>query len=105
MRKYESRRFTAEAAWQGPTVARIPDAEVKLRWIDRPYRWHANTAEEVFVVLDGTVDMHVREAGGGTPSVVELAAGDIAHIAPGDEHVAHPRGVARVLVIESAQEG
>jgi hypothetical protein len=29
-----------------------------------------------------------------------LQAGDICHAEPGDEHVAHPHGAARVLVIE-----
>ena len=103
MQKFEASRFSAEAAWSGPTIATIPDAQVKLRWIDRPYEWHANTAEEVFVVLDGVVDMHVRGFAAGA-CVVEMRTGDILHIAPGDEHVAHPRGEARVLVIESADE-
>lgn len=103
MQKYEASRFTADVAWRGPTIATVPDAEVKLRWIDRPYRWHSNVAEEVFVVLDGVVDMHVRRAEDPI-SIVTLNVGDILHIEPGDAHVAHPRGQARVLVIEAAEE-
>jgi mannose-6-phosphate isomerase-like protein (cupin superfamily) len=103
MQKYEASRFTAEAPWGGPTIAAIADAQVKLRWIDRPFEWHANTGEEVFVVLDGEVDMQVR-APGGEVEVIPLGPGDILHIAPGDAHVAHPRGEARVLVIEGADE-
>jgi mannose-6-phosphate isomerase-like protein (cupin superfamily) len=101
MQKFESAAFTADAPWTGPLVAAIPDARVKLRWIDRPFVWHANATEEVFVVLHGAVDMHVRDAEG--ERVVPLAAGDVLHILPGEEHVAHPRGEARVLVIEPAE--
>jgi len=38
----------------------IPNATVRLHWTDQPYKWHINDGEEVFVVLDGAVDMHTR---------------------------------------------
>jgi len=98
MRRFNGRRFTAAEAWGGPTIATIPRATVKLRWTDQPFRWHVNDGEEVFVVIDGTVDMHVRDAGG--EHVVTLNAGELLHMEAGEEHVAHPRGPARVLVIE-----
>jgi mannose-6-phosphate isomerase-like protein (cupin superfamily) len=98
MRRFNGRRFTAAAAWDGPTIATIPRAAVKLRWADQPFRWHVNDGEEVFVVIDGTVDMHVRDARG--DCIVTLNAGEMLHLAAGEEHVAHPRGVARVLVVE-----
>jgi len=44
------------------------------------------------------VDMHYREAG--VEHVVPLGAGDIFFAQAGCEHVAHPRGEARVLVVE-----
>ena len=59
-----------------------------------------NDGEEVFVGLDGTVDMHYREAGKG--KVATLAVGDIFFAGVGCEHVAHPRGAARILVVETA---
>ena len=99
MELFQGSRFTAERAWGGPNVARIGTAQVKLRWTDQPYRWHVNNGREVFAVLDGIVDMHVRREGGDV-EIVTLAAGDILSIALGEEHVAHPRGVARILVIE-----
>jgi mannose-6-phosphate isomerase-like protein (cupin superfamily) len=52
----------------------------------------------VFVVLDGMVDMHTRLKG--QERVVRLQVGDIFHAEPGDEHVAYPQGVARILVVE-----
>ena len=99
MHKYEGSGFRSEAAWRGPTVARIGKAAVKLRWTDQPFRWHVNDGPEVFVVLAGEVDMHVRSESAPV-EVVHLRAGDLLHIEAGEEHVAHPRGEATILVIE-----
>ena len=102
MRKYEASAFRADRAWSGPSLASIADAVVKLRWTDRPFRWHANTGPEVFAVLAGEVDMHMRSSGS-PETVVRLAAGDLVCIEAGEEHVAHPIGEARILVIEESQ--
>ena len=71
----------------------------RLHWTDQPYRWHINDGEEVFVVLDGQVQMHYRE--NGTEQMALLNVGDIFYASVGTEHVAHPQGPARILVIES----
>jgi mannose-6-phosphate isomerase-like protein (cupin superfamily) len=70
----------------------------RLHWTDQPYHWHVNDGEEVFAVLDGTVDMHYRLQG--VEHVVILQVGDVFFAEEGCEHVAHPRGEARILVIE-----
>jgi mannose-6-phosphate isomerase-like protein (cupin superfamily) len=54
----------------------------------------------VFVMLNGRLPMHCRQDG--LENVCELAVGDIFYASIGTEHVAHPIGEARVLVIESA---
>lgn len=104
MKKYEARLFRAEKPWGGPDVATIRNAAVKLRWTDRPFRWHANEGEEVFVVLAGEVDMHVRTGGTAEGEAVRLRTGDLMHIAAGEEHVAHPVGEAWILVVEEAEQ-
>ena len=71
---------------------------VRLHWSDQPYKWHFNDGEEAFVVLDDIVDMHYREAG--REQVHKLTPGIISFAESGDEHVAHPQGEARMLVIE-----
>ncbi|GAL35322.1 mannose-6-phosphate isomerase [Vibrio maritimus] len=71
----------------------------RLHWTDKPYKWHTNDGEEVFVVLDGVVEMLYRE--NGVEKAAMLNVGDIFYASIGTEHVAHPVGVARVLVIES----
>lgn len=90
--------FTGATAWAARPVATVEGATVRLHWTDAPYRWHVNDGPEVFVVLDGTVTMHVRRDG--TEEKFLLQTGDIFHAEAGDKHVAHPHGVARVLVIE-----
>ncbi|MCY1373062.1 hypothetical protein D9M69_603120 [compost metagenome] len=71
---------------------------VRLHWSDSPYKWHVNDGDEVFAVLDGRVDMHVRGADG--VEIVALEAGDVFYAGVGCEHVAHPQGAARILVVE-----
>lgn len=101
MRIIRPRDFTAGIAWDALDIERIDNATVRLHWTDQPYRWHVNDGPEVFVVLDGIVDMHTRGRSTGE-KIWRLDPGDIFHAQAGDEHVAHPRGPARVLVIERA---
>jgi len=92
------RSFTADRAWGARDLAEIEGASVRLHWTDKPYRWHVNDGAEVFVVLDGAVEMRWRELG--VERRVRLEAGDIFVAETGDEHLASPIGEARVLVIE-----
>ncbi len=94
------RSFTSSRSWGARDLAAIAGATVRLHWTDQPYRWHVNDSPEVFVVLDGLVNMHFRDNEG--EKQVALRAGDIFVINEGEAHVAHPVGQARVLVIEKA---
>lgn len=101
MKIIRSKEFTAERAWGALDIARMNGVTTRLHWTDQPYRWHVNDGEEIFAVLDGCVDMHYRE--NGVELVATLHTGDVFFAAAGCEHVAHPRGAARILVVE--QEG
>ena len=90
--------FVGEHARDSILVSDFGEVSVRLHWTDKPYRWHTNTGPEVFVVLDGQVDMHVRTEAG--EHIVHLAAGQGVSVEPGDQHVAHPVGAARILVVE-----
>ncbi len=68
-----------------------------------PYIWHINDGQEVFAVMDGQVAMH--EKVDGEEQVIMLNAGDIFYAGVGCEHVAHPQGAARILVIEKEGVG
>jgi mannose-6-phosphate isomerase-like protein (cupin superfamily) len=52
----------------------------------------------VFVVLDGAVEMKYRL--NGQEHSVRLGPTDVFVADVGDEHVAHPIGAARILVVE-----
>lgn len=100
MKLIRSRDFRADRAWGALDIAEMNGITTRLHWTDQPYRWHVNDGQEVFVVLDGEVEMRYRDAHGEHRAT--LAAGDIFHAEAGCEHVAHPRGEARILVVESA---
>jgi mannose-6-phosphate isomerase-like protein (cupin superfamily) len=91
-------QFKSDRAWGARDLAEIDGATVRLHWTDRPYQWHVNDGAEVFVVLDGAVEMRYREDG--AEQAVTLNPGDIFVADIGDEHVAQPVGEARILVVE-----
>ncbi|MFN0045878.1 MAG: cupin [Sphingorhabdus sp.] len=98
MKQFSAQNFTAERAWGSDLLSDFGDVTVRMHWTDQPYKWHKNSGKEVFVVLDGAVDMHVREDG--VERIIHLKAGQGVSVEEGDEHVAHPVGEARILVVE-----
>ena len=98
MKIFRSREFTGKRAWESIAVAEMNGITTRIHWTDEPYKWHTNDGEEVFAVLDGSVEMHYRE--NGALKTVELKTGDVFFAEIGCEHVAHPLGEARILVIE-----
>jgi mannose-6-phosphate isomerase-like protein (cupin superfamily) len=100
MKVIRAKDFKADMAWGALDIASMSGITIRLHWTDQPYRWHVNDGEEVFAVLDGAISMHVRQ--GGREEVHELLVGDIFYAEAGCEHVAHPRGQARILVVERA---
>lgn len=100
MRLVDASVFTADRPWGAMDLVTISHATVRLHWTDAPYIWHVNDGPEAFIVVDWIVDMHVRL--GGEVTVHELKPGMLFVAEPGDEHVAHPRGAARIVVVEQA---
>jgi mannose-6-phosphate isomerase-like protein (cupin superfamily) len=98
MRFLDASSFTADHPWGALQIAEIDDATVRLHWTDAPYIWHVNDGPEIFVVLDGAVDMHYRQDG--EHRVEHLTPGRVCLADVGDEHVAHPAPEARILVVE-----
>ncbi len=98
MRFVDASAFTADRPWGALHITEIDNATVRLHWTDQPYVWHVNDGPEVFVVLDGAVDMHYRQDG--QERVQRLTPGRVCHAEAGDEHRAHPAPEARILVIE-----
>jgi mannose-6-phosphate isomerase-like protein (cupin superfamily) len=94
----KAKDFTADRAWGALDIANMNGVTTRLHWTNQPYKWHINDGEEVFVVLDGEVNMHYRVDG--VEKLKLMAVGDIFYAEIGTEHVAHPIGEARILVIE-----
>lgn len=103
MLTFDAAALSGPTDWSGPTLPPIGNAVAKLRWINTPFRWHRNTGAELFLVLDGEVDMHVRAGPEAEADIVRLGPGQMVLIEDGEEHVAYPNGEARILVVE--QEG
>ncbi len=99
MKIIRSKEFTADRAWGALEIAKMGSITTRLHWTDQPYKWHINDGQEVFAVLDGRVEMHYRENGEEHSAILE--AGDVFYAQSGTEHVAHPIGQARILVIET----
>ncbi len=94
-----SKDFTGERPWAALDIANMNGITTRLHWTDQPYKWHVNDGQEVFVVLDGQVEMRFKQDG--VEQITVLQTGDIFYASIGTAHVAHPLGEARVLVIES----
>jgi mannose-6-phosphate isomerase-like protein (cupin superfamily) len=99
MKIIRSKDYTASRAWGALDIANMNGITTRLHWTDKPYEWHVNDGEEVFAVLDGRVEMRYRENGEERSTLLET--GDVFHATRGTEHVAHPVGEARILVIET----
>ena len=99
MQIIRSKEFTAAKAWGAKDIANMNGITTRLHWTDQPYKWHINDGEEVFVVLDGIVEMKYKKAGEELSTLLNV--GDIFYASIGTEHVAHPKGAARILVVES----
>ena len=98
MEVVRGKKFVSERAWGAKQIANMHGITTKIHWTNAPYKWHVNDGEEVFVVLDGIVEMRYRK--NGEEFSVTLEAGDIFFASVGTEHVAHPQGEVRVLVVE-----
>ena len=94
-----SKEFTATTAWGSKNIANMNGITTKLHWTDQPYHWHINDGQEVFTVLDGSVDMYFKKDG--EEHMTTLETGDIFYASIGTEHVAHPVGEARIFVVEN----
>lgn len=97
-RVVRGREFKRQRAWDAVELMQLDGVSARLHWTNKPYHWHVNDGNEVFVVIDGLVDMHYRCDG--SERFVTLGAGDVFVASAGCEHIAHPRGEARVLVVE-----
>lgn len=100
MKIFKAKEFKGKKAWDSKKIAEFNGTTVKLHWTNKAYQWHINDGEEVFVVLDGCVEMHTKN--GETEEIYLLNVGDIFYANVGCIHFAKPLNEARILVIEKS---
>ncbi|MCP3903024.1 MAG: cupin domain-containing protein [Planctomycetes bacterium] len=99
MRKVNVRKKLSsfDEAWVPKVIAALNGQLVKVARFDGEYVWHHHEAEdEMFLVLEGHVDIHLRDG------VVGLDAGELLVVPRGVEHKPVAREVAQVLLFEPA---
>jgi mannose-6-phosphate isomerase-like protein (cupin superfamily) len=99
MKIIKSKEFKAKNAWDSIQIANMQGITTKLHWTNQAYKWHVNDGQEVFVVLDGKVEMFYKQDDKEQSCILE--SGDIFYANLNCEHYASPIGEARILVIES----
>jgi hypothetical protein len=63
MRFIDASGFTSDRPWGALDLLAVENGHRAPALDDTPYVWHVNDGPEVFVVLDGAVDMHYRNDG------------------------------------------
>ena len=91
--KFDS--FTEQ--WSPKIVASVDDFDVKIVRIEGEFVWHKHDDEdEMFLVIDGTFDMHFRD------NVVHLGQGEMIVVPRGTEHKPVAASECRVMVLEKS---
>jgi mannose-6-phosphate isomerase-like protein (cupin superfamily) len=86
-----------EEPWVPKVVGELNGQYVKVLRTEGEYVWHHHDHEdEMFLVLEGQLDIHFRDG------VVELRAGEFVVVPRGVEHKPVSRGPAQVLLFEPA---
>lgn len=94
----KSKEFKPNNSWDSKLISNKSGITTKLHCTDKPYKWHVNDGQEVFVILDGQVEMFYKENEKEKSAILNV--GDVFYASVGTEHYAHPIGEARILVIE-----
>lgn len=92
------RRFSEP--WSPKVVARLNDYQIKLVRLAGEFVWHTHSeTDELFLVLDGTLVIQLRETDGGD---VTVAPGQMFVVPRGVEHCPRADGEVRAMLIEPA---
>jgi len=88
--------------WSPKVVARLNDYEIKLAKLKGEFVWHTHDdTDELFLVIEGTLTIQLRDAAGVEQSVI-LGAGQLYVVPRGVEHRPIADGDVSVMLIEPA---
>lgn len=86
--------------WSPKVVARLNDYEIKLVRLAGEFVWHTHPdTDELFLVIDGTLVIQLREADGGD---VTVGPGQLFVVPRGVEHCPLADGEVRAMLVEPA---
>lgn len=88
-----------DALWSPRIVTRVNDYDVRVAKVEGEHVWHVHDhTDEFFLVLDGELDIALRETGG--ERTVTLATGSVFTVPRGTEHKPSSPSGASILVFE-----
>lgn len=91
-----------DETWSPRIAARVNDWALKVAKVQGSYVWHSHPdTDEVFVVLDGELDIQLRDVHG-TERVVHLTRDDVFVVPRGVQHCPVSEAGASVLLVEPA---
>ena len=78
-------------------VGRYEGHEVRIAKLDGPFQWHSHTHDELFLLVEGTLDVEFRDR------TEVMQAGDLLIIPAGTEHRPNARhGEAQLMMLDPA---
>ncbi|WP_406340922.1 cupin domain-containing protein [Streptomyces sp. NBC_00648] len=88
-----------DALWSPRIVTRVNDYDVRVAKVEGEHVWHVHDhTDEFFLVLDGELDISLREADGAR--TVTLATGSVFTVPRGTEHKPSSPSGASILLFE-----
>ncbi|RRO18253.1 cupin domain-containing protein [Saccharopolyspora rhizosphaerae] len=85
--------------WSPRILTQVNDWDVRLAKLEGTFVWHSHPdTDELFIVLDGTLDIHLRESG--TETAVHLRRHDVFVVPRGTEHCPESPQGATVMLFE-----
>lgn len=85
--------------WSPRILTQVNDWDVRLAKVEGSFVWHSHPdTDELFIVLDGALDIHVRESG--EEQVVHLERNDVFVVPRGVEHRPESSEGATIMLFE-----
>lgn len=88
-----------EERWSPRILTQVNEFDVRLAKVEGRFVWHSHPdTDELFVVLQGSLDIHLRESG--EERSVHLGSLDVFVVPRGIEHCPESAGGASVMLLE-----
>src|SRR5579863_4550546 len=87
-------------AWSPRILGSVNDTEIKVAKLDGEFVWHHHdTTDELFLVIEGTMDMRFRQ--NGEENVLHLKSGELVVVPKNVEHCPVSYDGCSVMLVEA----